>query len=671
MIEPRLLPGTLQSGNHNFVVFDRNDKVGGYCWITAANKGSKLQTEFGSFHIWWGQAHLAGCPSRPEKVVPTTQAGQDCVTEKCPYPKGWEIWPKKEKVLEHFHYAAEAYGVLPNFQFKTNVAKMDIVGDKDAHDRYYKLSVHPVDGGDTREVNVSLIYNYPGCMTRNRIIDYPGEDVFGGHVAYGMNDDCPYHELKGQNVAILGNGAFAVSPGLLLFRARNNVTTMEPVESLPQLASCLVSVPFGSSGVTLREFQRFNRGGGERWSYVWRLRLGDAASGLAEHQKGLRKFSQKPPAEVSGRVSVLTPTTASRARFHEQLWQCFVDQTWPDKDLVVVETYNHNQHPSEVFTKLVKAGEKRLKYLAIEVDENGDFTVGAKRNLTVLMSSGQYCVHFDDDDLYAGVYVERMVNEVRQRGLVALTLSAWHNFFESRDRCGYSTPGCWEPEDHEEYEGILYGYGFSYVYLRALALYFPYPNLAFAEDAPFMLKLREKMGASRVGLKEDVEGLCLHIVHSTSSTPDPAVEAMLTEGELNGLVVSESTACFIGVRVGDVLKQGRYEPQRCYNFPQLDRRRNAKVDIYQHVGTCMVAVDPDTKATHEVAVSSLDPETPASRIKIHVQAMSEENKQQREQRTKVKPELTCSWRACRQQGYSHDVALRSLPVISCYWSYND
>ena len=60
------------------------------------------------------------------------------------------------------------------------------------------------------------------------------------------------------------------------------------------------------------------------------------------------------------------------------------------QELVVVETYTHNQQPSAVFTKLVKAGEKRLKYLAIEVDENGDFTVGAKRNLTVLISSGQY-----------------------------------------------------------------------------------------------------------------------------------------------------------------------------------------------------------------------------------------------------------------------------------------
>jgi hypothetical protein len=25
------------------------------------------------------------------------------------------------------------------------------------------------------------------------------------------------------------------------------------------------------------------------------------------------------------------------ARFHEQLWQCFVDQTWPDKEQMTVD----------------------------------------------------------------------------------------------------------------------------------------------------------------------------------------------------------------------------------------------------------------------------------------------------------------------------------------------
>ena len=40
--------------------------------------------------------------------------------------------------------------------------------------------------------------------------------------------------------------------------------------------------------------------------------------------------------EVRGRVSVVTPTTASRSGFHPEL----VDQSWPDKELVVVETYH-------------------------------------------------------------------------------------------------------------------------------------------------------------------------------------------------------------------------------------------------------------------------------------------------------------------------------------------
>ena len=68
----------------------------------------------------------------------------------------------------------------------------------------------------------------------------------------------------------------------------------------------------------------------------------------------------------------------------------------------------------------------------------------------------------------------------------------------------------------------------------------PYPNLAFAEDAPFMLRLRDKMGNDRVGLVEDVEGLCLHIVHSKSSTPDPEISHQLTEEELSDLAVSDT-----------------------------------------------------------------------------------------------------------------------------------
>ena len=256
----------------------------------------------------------------------------------------------------------------------------------------------------------------------------------------------------------------------------------------------------------------------------------EAVEGISLHQ-----FNQ-PVAEVVGRVSVVTPTTASRARFHPQLWQCFVDQSWPDKELVVVETYH--DEPSAFFQSIARV-DKRLKYIAIKRPVGEDLTVGAKRNATILLASGQYIVNFDDDDLYAERYVESMVTQMQRRNLVALTLSGWHNFFEARGSAGYSGPNSWDPEDQNEMDEILYGYGFSYVHLRVMAVFFPYPNLAFAEDAPFMLKLREKMGDGRVGLLEDVEGLCLHVVHSTSSTGDPEISHQLTEEELGDLAVSD------------------------------------------------------------------------------------------------------------------------------------
>ena len=245
----------------------------------------------------------------------------------------------------------------------------------------------------------------------------------------------------------------------------------------------------------------------------------------------------QPVAEVVGRVSVVTPTTASRARFHPQLWQCFLDQTWEDKELVVVETYH--DEPSAFFQSIALV-DSRLKYTAIKRPVGEDLTVGAKRNLTILLASGQYCVNFDDDDLYADRYVERMVDEMKRRNLVALTLSGWHNFFEARGSAGYSGPNSWDPEDQNEMDEILYGYGFSYVHLRVMAVFFPYPDLAFAEDAPFMLRLRDKIGNDRVGLLEDVEGLCLHIVHSKSSTPDPEISHKLSEEELSDLAVSDT-----------------------------------------------------------------------------------------------------------------------------------
>lgn len=187
----------LREGRQNITLFDRNDRVGGHCWITAANKDSKLQTEFAAFHLWFGPEYVAA-----------EQCGGPGV-----WPTGWDCWAKKDQVLKHFQYAAEEFGILPHCCFETNVSGLEIVEGKDLNSRHYKLTVDSVKKGEPKSFNFtcSLMYNFPGSMTRHRIVEYPGEADFGGKIGYGMSDDFCYEEgITGKNVAILGNGAFAV-----------------------------------------------------------------------------------------------------------------------------------------------------------------------------------------------------------------------------------------------------------------------------------------------------------------------------------------------------------------------------------------------------------------------------------------------------------------------------
>lgn len=188
----------LADGDDNIVLFDRNDRVGGYCWLTGANKTSRLQTEFGSFHVWWG----TGCKNTrlvdyPNCNIPHEQGG-------------WHIWPYRSEIRKHFYYAAEAFGVNPHVHFQSNVSKLDIVGGKDEEERHYNLTVKNLKDDSAWQVPVSVMWCYPGSLTQNRIIDYPGEDEFDGDIRYGMNDDTPYEKLKDAQVAVLGNGAFAI-----------------------------------------------------------------------------------------------------------------------------------------------------------------------------------------------------------------------------------------------------------------------------------------------------------------------------------------------------------------------------------------------------------------------------------------------------------------------------
>lgn len=80
---------------------------------------------------------------------------------------------------------------------------------------------------------------------------------------------------------------------------------------------------------------------------------------------------------------------------------------------------------------------------------------------------------------------------------------------------------------------------------------------------------------------------------------------------------------FVAVKLGDVLKQGRYEPTRTYQFAQADKRRHAKIDLFKHVGSSVVLVSPDAGANvSEVCIQSGDPLVENLRLKVDVKPHS-------------------------------------------------
>eukprot|EP00927_Polykrikos_kofoidii_P046209 TRINITY_DN40418_c0_g1_i1.p1 TRINITY_DN40418_c0_g1~~TRINITY_DN40418_c0_g1_i1.p1 ORF type:complete len:889 (-),score=104.09 TRINITY_DN40418_c0_g1_i1:209-2875(-) len=238
--------------------------------------------------------------------------------------------------------------------------------------------------------------------------------------------------------------------------------------------------------------------------------------------------------EVPGRVSMVSPTMSSRREYHEQLWANFQEQTWKDKELIVVETYQ--SAPSSFLQQKAKE-DSRLVYVGFHRNEDTDFNVGLKRNMTLHLASGEFVVNFDDDDVYSARYVESMVGELRARDLVGVTLSSWYNYYVSTGVCGYYEPASWEPAKDEEMDEINYGYGFSYVHRRRPALAMPYPNVDFAEDAPFFMGLRSALGDAAVGLKTDREGLCMHLVHRANSAGAMPMSRELTSEQVRSLAV--------------------------------------------------------------------------------------------------------------------------------------
>lgn len=167
----------------NFVVFDRRDRVGGTSWIQQANTKSRLQTEVGVYHLEFHENN-----------------GWPAVGTKCP-------WPSRDQLLDHFHEVSERFGILPYCKMNTNVVNMTVLG-KEYWSQEYEFTISH-DGEESMIVGSSVCY-YPGNLTNPKRVIYKGEELFGGDIKYAIQNEYDYTKSDGQNVAIIGSGAFSV-----------------------------------------------------------------------------------------------------------------------------------------------------------------------------------------------------------------------------------------------------------------------------------------------------------------------------------------------------------------------------------------------------------------------------------------------------------------------------
>lgn len=223
------------------------------------------------------------------------------------------------------------------------------------------------------------------------------------------------------------------------------------------------------------------------------------------------------PSAVHDRVSVVCPTYHKRHHLHESLYLCFCNQSWTDKELIVLDT---GDRPSPFFTQrrmrvppreapnghcsqdrrstISPLDDPRVYYIH---SQNYPLTLGDKRNQLIQLASGEFVAHFDDDNIYGPQYLSFFVEQLRGSRAQLAQLGFHYSWTPRSNKIFWHT----KPADRAE----------AFVHLHG-----PLKAIAFDHES-----CGEEGGFSSVGTEhivDDTFGIFLHVEHggNASSIPD-------------------------------------------------------------------------------------------------------------------------------------------------------
>lgn len=192
-------------------------------------------------------------------------------------------------------------------------------------------------------------------------------------------------------------------------------------------------------------------------------------------------------------VSCIMPTY-NRPEFISQAVQQFLEQDYPNKELVIIDD-------SPVSIKVLIPDSDLIHYTYQK--EKSD--LGTKRNLACEKAKGEIIVHLDDDDYYAPDWLSKQVSFLTEQGLEITGLSA-PVFYDK------SNADVWQyiyPEKEKPWV-----YGATLCYTKKLWQSNPFPTVDCGEDNMFVWSSNVK----KVRPHEEIESYVGQI-HDSNTSP--------------------------------------------------------------------------------------------------------------------------------------------------------
>jgi glycosyltransferase involved in cell wall biosynthesis len=107
--------------------------------------------------------------------------------------------------------------------------------------------------------------------------------------------------------------------------------------------------------------------------------------------------------------------TYGRFKCVERAMNCFLSQTYPNKELIIYNTDEESPYSQDLSEKgviIVNCG--------IDSITNEPYTnVGAIRRDALMFAKGDYVVTYDDDDIYMPYFMEQGINRMKETGLAS------------------------------------------------------------------------------------------------------------------------------------------------------------------------------------------------------------------------------------------------------------